>query len=204
MRSAWVQAHNSAPPCDTFWLARRHCREIRNEFEADAEYGRFVEAVVRWQTDWEFCGELRAAADAVVRGEAGHEEARLLLAAIAEAGPIAPPLYRGFAQPSEWEILTEYHVGARIDLALVSFTTDFSRACEFAWVQAGDGGTEIVVHLQEGAHAMRIDLLAPDEIHWREREWLSGGRFVVTTSEYVSEFNRVEIRIAQEGCYDAR
>jgi len=164
-----------------------------------------VAAASRWQTDWVFCESLHVAADAVIRGEPGHEQARVLLAAIADAGPTAPPLFRGFALPlREWEVLSEYRVGAQIDLALVSFTTEFMQACEFAWVQGQDGGTEVVLFLEGGASAVRIDLLAPDEIHWREREWLSGGRFVVTASEYVSDANRVELRISQEGCFDGR
>jgi len=205
MHSAWIHALNTSPPCNTFSLSRHRCREIREQFGDDSEYKRFVAVATRWQTDWEFCGELHMCADAVIRGEPGHEQARALLAAIADAGPVAPPLFRGFALPMrEWEVLAEYHAGARIDLALVSFTTEFLRACEFAWVQGQDGGTEVVLYLDEGANAVRIDLLAPDEIHWREREWLSGGRFVVTASEYVSDCNRVELRVAQEGCFDGR
>lgn len=96
-------------------------------------------------------------------------------------------------------------MGASLDLALVSFTSDLVRALEFAWLtEEKDGGTQVVVYLAEGANAVRIDLLAPDEIHWNEREWLCGGRFAVTASEYRSDSGRVELHVTHEGYFDAR
>lgn len=35
--------------------------------------------------------------------------------------------------------------------------------------------------------------MAPDEIHWREREWLTGGRFVVTAADHREDVDRVEV-----------
>jgi hypothetical protein len=206
MPSPWLGALNSSGTYASFPLARSRGREIRKAFGGDPEFREFSEAVFRWQTDWAACAELHVAADAVIRGEEGHPDARSLLHAIARAGPGAPALFRGFALPFRaWEIVAEYHVGATLDLALVSFTSDLNRALEFAWLaEEKDEGTQVVLYLAEGANAVRIDLLAPDEIHWKEHEWLCGGRFAITASEYVGDAGRIELHATHEGYFDAR
>lgn len=203
MPPPWLHALNSSPPCDSFTLARRRAREIGAEFGDDPEYRRFERAVYLWQTDWDACGALRASAGAVLNGEEGHDHTRALLNAVEHASPVAPHLYRGWSLPMlEWEIISEFPVGASIDQPLVSFTSELAWAFEFAWVSQGNSdGTEVVMHLEPGASAVRIDLLAPDEIHWREREWISGGRFVITRSEYVADAGRVEMTVVQEGAF---
>lgn len=204
----WVDALNSSPACDTFSLARRRYRELLQSFGADPEFTVFHHAVRQWQTDWIACSEFHVAADAIIRGldTRQRDDIRSLLRAIASARPVAAPLFRGFALPFHpWEILAEYPQGAFLDMALVSLTSDLNRALEFAWLaEDGEEGTQVVMYVAEGANAVRIDLLAPDEIHWREREWLSGGRFRITQSEYLSHESRVELHVTHESYYDAR
>lgn len=102
-------------------------------------------------------------------------------------------------------MVARYALGSRFDLALVSFTSDYVRALEFAWrTQEASGGTEVVYILREGAHAVRIEVLAPDEIHWREREWLTGGRLIVYSATYLHDEGRVEVHLTQEGYFDVR
>lgn len=205
MPPAWLHALNSSPPCDSFALARRRCRELRTEYGDLPAYLHFERVVLEWQTEWDVCGELHAAAEAALRGEAGHDDARALLDAVAHAGPVAPRLYRGIWLPvPEWEAVAQAGVGSTLDLPLASFTSEYCWACEFAWLARNEApGTEIVMSLEPGAKAVRIDLLAPDEIHWREREWITAGRFLVTASEYVSENDRVELTIVQESVFNA-
>lgn len=206
MPSRWLHALNSSPPCDTFALARRRAREIRTEFSDDPGFQRFEQAVAVWQTNWEACGQLHAAAEALLRGAPGHGDARVLLQTVALADPDAPRLHRGtwLHRPAS-DILADWPAGAHLNLPLASFTSEIDWACEFAWLAGDDeDGTEIVLCLEPGARAVRIDLLAPDEIHWREREWISGGRFLITASEYLSVEHRVELTVVQEGAFDVR
>jgi hypothetical protein len=206
MSSPWLHALNSSPPCDTFALARRRAREIRAQFGDDPEFRRFEQAVAVWQTNWEICRQLYAAAEALLREYPVQGDARTLLRAVALAAPRATHLYRGtWLNLTAWEVLAEYAVGAQLNLPLASFTSEFKQACEFAWLARDDeDGTEIVICLEPGARAVRIDLLAPDEIHWREREWISGGRFLITANEYLPEEHRVELTVVQEGAFDVR
>lgn len=203
---AWLDALNDAPPADSYFEAHAILRTLWSRFGDDVEFRAFARAVLRWQTDFAACAEIHAGTDALIRGEKGTADARSLLHAVADAGAAAPALYRGFAEPFHpWEVVSKYAAGSRVDLALVSFTSEFDRALEFAWLtQENDGGTEVVFLLREGAHAVRIELMAPDEIHWREREWLTGGRFVVTAAAHRAEVDRVEVQLTQEGYFDVR
>jgi len=203
---AWLNALNHSPPCASYHEAHPISRALWRRFGDDPEFRTFAGAVHLWQTDFAACAEIHRDADALIRGAEGSPDARSLLCAVADAGAAAPTLYRGIAEPFwPWEVVSRYVEGSRIDLALVSFTSDFDRALEFAWLtQETDGGTEVVFLLREGAHAVRIELMAPDEIHWREREWLTGGRFVVTAVEHRDDVDRVEIQLTQEGYFDVR
>lgn len=99
-------------------------------------------------------------------------------------------------------MLQRYPAGSEFDLALASFSSDRALASEFAWL-ACDGGhsIEVVFELRANSRSVRIDVLAPDHIHWREREWFSGGRFVVVDPRIASD-EMVEIVIEQRKVYD--
>jgi hypothetical protein len=202
----WLDALNAAPPIDSFSEARAICRRLWQRFGEDADFRAFANAVLLWQTDFAACAEIHHGADGLMRGEEGTPEAWSLLKAVAGAGSVAPDLYRGFAEPfSFWEVVSKYAPGSHVDLALISFTSDFDRALEFAWLtQENSGGAEVVFLLRKGANAVRIELMAPDQIHWREREWLTGGRFVVTAVEYRADADRVEVQLTQAGYFDVR
>jgi len=199
----WLRALHEAPACDSFAEAQAFARSLRARYKDDAEFQAISAAVLRWQTDFTACAEIHAGADAWLSGGTGTGESRSLLQAVAAAGSVAPELYRGFAEPlAYWEVVAEYVPGSDVDLPLVSFTSEYARALEFAWLtQEAAGGTEVVFLLREGANAVRIELLAPDAIHWREREWLSGGRFRVTAVDH-PDAGRVEVHLVQEGYYD--
>jgi hypothetical protein len=148
----WLDALNGAPPCDSYPEARTISRTLWRRFGDDPEFRSFAGTVRQWQTDFAACAEIHRGADALMWGAEGTPDARSLLHAVANAGATAPTLYRGFAEPFlPWEVVSKYVEGSRIDLALVSFTSDFDRALEFAWLtQENDGGTEVVFLRQRG------------------------------------------------------
>jgi hypothetical protein len=201
----WIGALNSAPTLRTFSEERTEGSAIRRRFRDDPEFVTFVRAVLQWQTDIVACAQFQRDTDAIRRGAHGPPGARALLGAIAAAGPVAPALFRGIAlPPGHWQVLANYTPGECLDFPLISFSSDYRRALEFAWLmREHEGGTEVVFHLAPGSNAVRIDLLSPDEIHWREREWISGGRFRVVSAEYNADADHVEVHLVHEGYFDA-
>jgi hypothetical protein len=202
---AWIDALNSAAATESFAQAREFAHTLWATFASDHEFRAFARAVRLWQTDFTACADIRRCANALVRRERGSREALCLLTAIAAAPPEAPMLYRGLAEPFPyWEVLARYMPGSTVDISVASFTSEYLRALEFAWLaQEANGGTEVVFLLRQGANAVRIDLLAPDDIHWREREWLTGGRLIVDSAAYLHEEERVEVELTQEGYFNA-
>lgn len=126
-----------------------------------------------------------------------------MMGALAAAQASAPKLYRGTsAAETAPELLRRLPAGFEPDIPLASFTSSRVVAEEFAWVHVDqESATEVLFLLHSGSRAVRVDLLAPDEIHWLEREWYSGGRFVVVETR-VTTPGCVEVSIEQKGVYD--
>jgi hypothetical protein len=195
---AWVEELNSAPATAHFqWAAEFRQRNRSPEFSA------FVDAVEKWQTDPDLCNAMKADARDILSGEPGSLEASILLKAVAAAGRTAPELYRGVgASGTVWAVLQHYPAGNEFDIALASFSSNRGVASEFAWLACDSrDNVEVVFVLKAGSCSVRIDVLAPDHIHWREREWFSGGRFAVVNTRVVSD-EMVEILIEQRKVYD--
>ncbi|MBW3629926.1 MAG: hypothetical protein KY464_11590 [Gemmatimonadetes bacterium] len=195
---AWVEELNSAPTGGHYqWAAEFRRRNRSPEFRA------FLAAVEKWQTDPDLCDAFKAHARDILSGGRGSTEALIMLKALAAAAPTAPELYRGDGEPGTvWSVLQHYPTGYEFDLALASFSSDRGLASEFAWLARDSGhNVEVVFVLQAGSRSVRIDVLAPDHIHWREREWFSGGRFAVLDSRLASD-EMVEIVIEQQKVYD--
>jgi hypothetical protein len=189
---------NSAPTTAHYqWASEFRRRNRSPEFRA------FVDAIDKWQTDPDLCNAMKADARDILSGGPGSLEASMLLKAVAAAGPAAPELYRGVgASGTVWSVLQHYRAGDEIDIALASFSSDRGVASEFAWLACDNGhNVEVVFVLQAGSRSVRIDVLALDHVHWREREWFSAGRFAVIDTRVVSD-EMVEILIEQRKVFD--
>jgi hypothetical protein len=195
---AWVEELNSAPVAGHYQWASEFRRRNRSP-----ESRAFLAAVEKWQTDPNLCDAFKADARDILSGGPGSTEALILLKALAAAGRTAPELYRGVgASGTVWSVLQHYPTGYEFDLALASFSSDPGVATEFAWLACDSGqNIEVVFVLQAGSRSVRIDVLAPDHVHWREREWVSGGRFAVIDTRVISD-EMVEILIEQRKVYD--
>ncbi|HEY7769614.1 hypothetical protein [Longimicrobium sp.] len=196
--AAWVEELNSAPATAHYQWASEFRRRNRSP-----ELHAFLDAIEKWQTNPDLCKAMKADARVVLSGGPGSLEASILLKAVASAGGTAPELYRGVgASGTVWAVLQHYHAGTEFDIALASFSSDRGVASEFAWLACDSGhNVEVVFVLQAGSCSVRIDVLAPDHIHWREREWFSGGRFAVVDTRVVSD-EMVEILIEQRKVFD--
>jgi hypothetical protein len=149
------------------------------------------------------CDTLHDHARRIIAGEQLTSEATVLLRALSSAEKTAPELYRGFGErETAWDVLHQYRVGLEFPISLASFSSQRTWADEFAWLARDNGcETEVVFVLREGSKSVRIDVLAPDNIHWREREWYTGGRFAVRAARMTSK-RVVEVTIEQTGVYD--
>lgn len=195
---AWVEELNSAPTTGHYQWASEFRRRNRSP-----EIRAFLDAIEKWQTDPDLCQAFKVDARDILSGGPGSPEASILLKALAAAVRTAPELYRGAgASGTVWSVLQRYPVGSDFDIALASFSSDRGVASEFAWLACDSGqNVEVVFVLQAGSRSVRIDVLAPDHIHWREHEWFSGGRFAVIDTRVVSD-EMVEILIEQRKVYD--
>lgn len=134
-------------------------------------------------------------------GGRGDSDARLLMRALEFTGRTAPVLYRGVHDAGDpWSVLHRFPAGFELDIPLASFSSSRLVAEEYAWLNGEDEiGTEVIFTLRACSRAVRVDLLAPDEIHWREREWYSGGRFGVVETSVAA--GTVEVTIEQRAVY---
>jgi hypothetical protein len=136
----------------------------------------------------------------VLAGASGHDDARALLRAISQAPADAPTLYRGIWSGDPMDrVIARYQRGAVLDLRASSFTTEQGIASKFAgWgVDEVSNPVEIIFHLERGAKATKIENLS---FHWDEREWITGGRFEVTTIGIAD--GKLKIGLRQLGVFD--
>lgn len=195
-RRRWIQELARAPALDTYSEANGWVRQFRERHRADASFTVFDAAVRLWQTDPVACWRMQQDLLAM----RGSPHAAALLGALRLTDPAPGALFRGDAEEgSPLEVLARFPPGGRIEIPLASFTSDRRVADLFAWDSGQDDGrTEVVYALREGSRSVRVDVFAPDEIHWREREWYTGGRFVVRNAVVVSG-RQVEVTLEQTG-----
>lgn len=130
---------------------------------------------------------LRTKIDKRLAGEAidATSQARVdaLLGAIRDAPTDWAPdtLYRGMSvQGSLENVLAKYQPGADLDLSLTSFTSDRGVAKRFQDMTAKGRSTRVMVELVgEGKRVLPIQDLPKDRRLWREKEWVTAGRFQV-------------------------
>lgn len=201
---AWLLELNGAPPFDRYLDAVRWCFQFRRRHASNPEFASFLSVVGRWQTDPATCRDLkRQAVHFTHGGVAVGADVRILLRALAVDHLHVPELYRGtFRRGSERDVAARFPVNSDLVIPLTSFSSNRLIAEEFSWINAEKGiDTEVLLVLQAGSSAVRLDVLAPDEIHWREREWYSGGRYTVADA-FVASKGRVEVVIEQKGVLD--
>lgn len=129
-------------------------------------------------------------------------EARVdvLLAAIRDAPPDWAPdtLYRGMSVPgSQDSVLAKYRGSKDLDLSLTSFTSDRTVAKRFQMMTAKARSTRVTVELVgEGKHMLPIQDLPHDRRLWKEKEWVTAGRFEVVAAKKSSD-GGVLLRVRQ-------
>lgn len=200
-RFRWVPELNAAPhDAPRSWGAK-----FRSRHRSTGEFREFLETIGRWQLDPSACTALQEQALRIIAGERISSEAIILLRALASADQTAPELYRGIATPeAAWAVVHQYPTGSHFDIGLASFSMQRSWAEEFAWMaKQSEGDTEVVFTLRPGSQSIRLDVLAPDDVHWREREWYTGGRFAVLDTRVLAG-PKVEIIVEQTGVYDVQ
>jgi hypothetical protein len=197
----WLLELNEAPSFDRYADAERWSSEFRGRYASNPGFPSFLKVVRRWQTDPACYRRIQNEAVRVAMGERESCDARLLLRILEFTGRTAPPLYRGVCEMDDrWSVLHRFSIGSEFDVPLASFSSSRLVAEEYAWMNAEDeNGTEVIFTLRACSRAVRVDLLAPDEIHWREREWYSGGRFGVVETSVAA--GTVEITIEQRAIY---
>lgn len=134
---------------------------------------------------------LRTKIDKHLAGEAidatSKARADALLRAIREAPEDWAPetLYRGMSvQGSLESVLAKYQPGGKVDLSLTSFTSDRSVAVRFQQMTAKAKTTRVMVELVgEGKRTLPIQDLPKDRRLWREKEWVTAGRYEVVEAK---------------------
>lgn len=112
-------------------------------------------------------------------------------------------LFRGMSVKGKPEnILAKYVPGEQLDLSLTSFTSDRKVATRFQQISSGkstSGRTRIMVELVgPGKKALPIQNLPKDQRLFREKEWVSAGRFRIVEAKK-SPNGAIIVRITQEG-----
>jgi SPP1 gp7 family putative phage head morphogenesis protein len=170
---------------DRAWSADKRER-ILSTLRGTPEGKVLADTLERFQ-DGGSIARLRTKIDKRLAGEAidATSQARVdaLLGAIRDAPTDWAPdtLYRGMSvQGSLENVLAKYQAGADLDLSLTSFTSDRAVAKRFQDMTAKGRSTRVMVELVgDGKRALPIQDLPKDRRLWREKEWVTAGRFQV-------------------------
>ena len=170
---------------DRAWSADKRER-ILSTLRGTPEGRILADTLERFQ-DGGSIARLRTKIDKRLAGEAidATSQARVdaLLGAIRDAPTDWAPdtLYRGMSvQGSLENVLAKYQAGADLDLSLTSFSSDRAVAKRFQDMTAKGRSTRVMVELVgEGKRVLPIQDLPKDRRLWREKEWVTAGRFQV-------------------------
>lgn len=170
---------------DRAWSADKRER-ILSTLRGTPEGKVLADTLERFQ-DGGSIARLRTKIDKRLAGETidATSQARVdaLLGAIRDAPTDWAPdtLYRGMSvQGSLENVLAKYQAGADLDLSLTSFTSDRAVAKRFQDMTAKGRSTRVMVELVgDGKRALPIQDLPKDRRLWREKEWVTAGRFQV-------------------------
>ena len=125
-----------------------------------------------------------------------------LLTAIREAPTDWAPetLYRGMSVPGSVDsLLAKYQPGGTVDLSLTSFSSDRKVAKRFQQMTAKARTTRVMVELVgDGKRTLPIQDLPKDRRLWREKEWVTAGRYEIVDAKR-SPDGGVLVRMRQVG-----
>lgn len=132
----------------------------------------------------------------------GAARAEALVTALRGAPPQWAPdvLYRGMSVPGTLDnVLAKYAPGQALDLNLTSFSSDRAIAKKFQMMTQKKGTTKVMVELVgDGKKVLPIQNMARDRRLFKEREWVSGGRYRVVEAKK-SPSGGLLVRIEQVG-----
>lgn len=110
-------------------------------------------------------------------------------------------LYRGMTVKGKLEnVLAKYAPGDSLDLSLTSFTSDRAAAVRFQNMtsKGGGGETRIMVQLVgDDKHALPIQNLPHDRRLFKEKEWVTAGRFRIVDAKKAPG-GGIIVRVTQE------
>lgn len=142
----------------------------------------------------------RLAGEAIDATSAARADA--LLAAIRDAPTDWAPdtLYRGMSVKGSLDnLLAKYQAGETMDLSLTSFSADRKVAKRFQDMTAKGKDTRVMVELVgEGKRVLPIQDLPKDRRLWREKEWVSAGRYEIVEAKKAPG-GGILLRIRQTG-----
>ena len=125
-----------------------------------------------------------------------------LLTAIREAPTDWAPdtLYRGMSVSGSLDnVLAKYQPGGTVDLSLTSFSSDRKVAKRFQAMTAKAKTTRVMVELVgDGKRTLPIQDLPKDRRLWREKEWVTAGRYEIVDAKR-SPDGGVLVRMRQVG-----
>lgn len=134
---------------------------------------------------------------------ATEQKVDALLDAIRHAPGTGTPdtLYRGMTVPGTLDnVLAKYTAGDAIDLSLASFSADRKIGVKFQQMtmKSGRNQTRVMVELEgSDAKALPIQNLARDRRLFKEKEWVTNGRFRITEVKK-SPSGGIIVRLKQE------
>lgn len=147
---------------------------------------------------------LRTKIDGFLKGEVldatSRSRAESLIGALRNSPDWAPSiLYRGTNSKSSLKALLErYKPGETIDFNVTSFSSDRAIAKKFQFMNEGPKTTRVMIELVgDGKRTLPIQNLARDSRLFREKEWVTGGRYTVIETKKAPGGGLI-VRIRQE------
>lgn len=189
---------------DSAWSAEKRER-ILAELHQTPEGKVLADTLERFQ-DGGSIARLRTKIDKYLAGEdvdaTSRARAEALLNAIRHSPEWAPDtLYRGMTVKGKLDnVIAKYIPGESMDLNLTSFSADRKIATNFQKMTAKGGANETRVMVElvgEGKRTIPIQNLPKDRRLFKEKEWVSAGRYEIVEAKKAS--GAILLRIRQIG-----
>lgn len=197
------EQYDALTPESTWTPEKRE--SILTELRATPEGKVLADTLERFQ-DGGSIARLRTKIDKYLAGEeidaTSKARAEALLNAIRHSPDWAPDtLYRGMTVKGKLDnVIAKYVPGESIDLNLTSFSSDRKIATKFQKLTAKGSGNETRVMVEligEGKRTIPIQNLPKDRRLFKEKEWVSAGRYEIV--EVKKSAGSVLLRIRQIG-----
>lgn len=184
--SGGLATHYEAMKPTNIWTEEKRTN-ILNALRSTEEGRVLAETLDRFQ-DGGSIARLRTAIEKHANGEPVNATTAARVEALRNYISNAPSdwapstLYRGMSVPGSFEtVMGKYKPGQSIDLNLTSFSSDRLVARRFQQMTAKPGTTRVtVVFTGDGKKVLPIQNLARDRRLFKEKEWISAGRYRVS------------------------